>query len=230
MSLFSIADSGAKQVYPAGLNLPPPSLLYRKAGVDYQDTARTTVAAVGNDVRSATDGYSTPHHFTRAAGNVPVAATGGGLVFTGADNKQLLSTFTIAQPFLLLMRCTFPVFQNSFLICDSSLPDQTKIRFNGTSMELRDNTNNNVLFPLWSPDSTPRVLGMYLNGASSYAYVNGSITSFNSYTNGFVYGIRLGSYVNSSTIYDVNSTVTDIGIWAGSLTVDQILALGSSLT
>lgn len=226
---FSVPYIGAKQSFSAPVTLPDASLLYRRTGTDYQDTARTTIASAGNSVRSATDQATSPHHFTNSGSNVPTRASGGGLVFDGTSNKQLVSTFTIEQPFLVLVRCTFPASQNSFIINDTIGADLTKLRFNGTSLEVRNSSNTNTSFSLWTPDSTPRVLGMYLTGVGSYVYINGTYHSFDSYSYGFTNGIRLGTYASSATGYDINSTVTDIGIWSGTFTTDQINLAATTL-
>lgn len=219
---FNIPFISAKSSFAAPVTIPDAVFLHKRYYTNYQDTTRLVASGTGNVVKSATDGAASPHHMQNSGTNVPTLDANGGLVFDGTSNRQLVSSLTVLQPLCCLIRCTFPVSQNSFVICDTAGADLTKLRFNGTNLEVRDSANTNISFPLWAPDSTPRVLGMYITGAGSYVYINGTYHSFDSYSYSFTNGIRLGTYTSSATVYDVNSTITDIGIWQGTFTTAQI--------
>lgn len=212
-------------------SLPAPALLYRRSLSDYQDTARTTPAGVGASVRSATDTASSPHHFTRSSGVVPTARSGGGLVFLGGSGNRawLKSTLTISPPFVVLVRCTAPVVQDAYLLCDSASPNDARLRLNASYLDVVTSTGSTFV-PIWAYDATPRVLGLYVNGASSKAYVNGTKTAYTAPAGvGYSNGIRVGSYVDDNAYGNVQSDVTDIGIWSGVFTDADLDAFAALL-
>ena len=214
-----------------GPSIPTPALLYRRSLSDYQDVARTTPAGVGASVRSATDTVASPHHFTRASGVVPTARSGGGLVFLGGSGNRawLKSTLTISPPFVVLVRCTAPVAQDAYLLCDSTTPDNARLRLNASYLDVVTSTGSTFV-PIWAYDTTPRVLGLYINGASSKAYVDGVKTAYAAPTGvGYSAGVRVGSYVDDAAYGNVQSDITDIGIWSGVFTDSGLDTLAASL-
>lgn len=216
--------------HPAASALPAPVFLYRRSLSDFQDVARTTPAGVGASVRSATDIASSPHHFTRSSGVVPTARSGGGLVFLGgsANRAWLKSTLTVSPPFVVLVRCTAPVVQDAYLLCDSTTPDNARLRLNASYLDVVTSTGSTFV-PIWAYDTTPRVLGLYVNGASSKAYVNGTKTAYTAPAAGYSAGVRIGSYVDDNAYGNVQSDVTDIGIWSGAFTDADLDAFAALL-
>lgn len=234
-NLPAVALAGAGSVAVSGLSaaVDPtvPILLYRRSLSDYQDVARTTPAGVGASVRSATDIAYSPHHFTRSTGVVPTARSGGGLVFLGGSGNRawLKSTLTVSPPFVVLVRCTAPASQDAYLLCDSTVPDNARLRLNASYLDVVTSTGSTFV-PIWAYDTTPRVLGLYVNGASSKAYVNGTKTAYTAPTGvGYSNGIRVGSYVDDAAYGNVQSEVTDIGIWSGTFTDADLDAFAALL-
>lgn len=208
--------------------IPAPVFLYRRSLSDYQDTARTTPAGVGADVRSATDVATSPHHLTRASGAVPTARSGGGLLFGASSGKSVANAFPVAQPFVCLARLVYSTSGDYFPLCDMTYPDSWYIRPSGSSVYVRGSSGG-VGATMWSPDSTPRVVGVYANGASSKIYVAGTKTAVACATDGILNGLRLGCYSSASTAYSWPDAITDVGIWSGTFTDADLDALAALL-
>jgi hypothetical protein len=209
-------------------SLPAPAFLYRRSLSDFQDVARTTPAGVGADVRSATDIASSPHHLTRASGAVPTARSGGGLLFGAASGKTLDNTLVLVQPFVVLVRLVYSTSGDYFPVCDKAAPDSWYIRPSGASVYIRG-TSGPVSAAMWSPDSTPRVLGAYFNGASSKIFVAGTKTAVTANATGIVNGLRVGCYSPASTAYSWPDAITDLVASQGVFTDDGLDALAASL-
>lgn len=197
---------------------------------DFQDVARTTAASsVGDTVRSATNVAAGANHLTRAAGlAAPTVATGGGLVFGDATGKCIDNTFTLAQPFVVLVRLTYIVTGDSFPLCDKSAPDSWYFRQQIGRMYFKGPGADRYA-TLWTPDSTPRVVGALFNGASSRTYSDGVVTAATLDGTGITNGLRVGCYNPGIPNYSWPGAMTDWGIWSGVFTDSDLDAMAAIL-
>lgn len=212
------------------MTIPAPVFTYRRFNIDYQDTARTTAAAVGNDVRSATDGTGSGNHLTMPSGAVPTAATGGGLVFASTGGRALQNTLVLAQPFVLLLRFTYPTSGDYFLISNKGSPDSWYIRPQATIFSIKGSGGSPIGAPMWAADSTPRVAGALFDGTSSKIYVDGTITAVSGSSVGAATGLSVGCYIPGNNALNFPGTVTDIGAWSGSYTDAEIAEMAAVLS
>ena len=92
------------------------------------------------------------------------------------------------------------------MLCDSTVPDNARLRLNASYLDVVTSTGSTFV-PIWAYDTTPRVLGLYVNDASSKAYVDGVKTAYTAPTGvGYSAGVRIGSYVDDAAYGNVKAT------------------------